>query len=170
LCFTLTLTMVAPLFPSPPTPTHPHRELRPRLTETLRAILERGITDIDLSWNGGDKEEVKQMVAAAKRIIPTLDIPDDQPVKASGAGKEKIGLMSLSNIKHSHSGHPHHPHINRHHPTQLNLIQFQSPRYMSYWAYHHNNQAGRTWSWQEKNDMKHGLDAEWEVVFMDKQE
>jgi hypothetical protein len=55
--------------------------LAPRLLALFKAALQRKITDVNLSFNGGSKETVKAMVAEAKATIPTLGLPPDQPVK-----------------------------------------------------------------------------------------
>jgi hypothetical protein len=60
---------------------HMDSALSLHLVAIFKAALQRKITDIDLSWNGAGKETVKTLVAEAKRIIPTLDISKDQPVK-----------------------------------------------------------------------------------------
>lgn len=60
---------------------HVHSTFRAHVLRILEACLRGGITDIDLSYNGGSKEAVKAMVAEAKATIPTLGLPHDQPVK-----------------------------------------------------------------------------------------
>lgn len=60
--------------------THTNSALRTNLLPTLRATLRRTITTLDLSYNGGSKDDVKAMLAEVKRIIPMLSLPDNQRV------------------------------------------------------------------------------------------
>ena len=57
--------------------------LRPHLLALVKAAFRRKITDLDFSHCGGDKAAVTAMVEEAKRSIPTLGLPQGQPVKVT---------------------------------------------------------------------------------------